>query len=53
MTDATAGVWNRCDECGQFISYIDFMQGAIRRLVTPDSDRSREEYLTLCKECAK
>jgi len=39
----------RCDECGRFIAYADLESGAaVSRLVTPDSDRSREEYETLC-----
>jgi hypothetical protein len=33
----------RCDACGRFVG----MNGS-RRLVTPDSDRSSEEYETLC-----
>jgi hypothetical protein len=33
----------RCDACGRFVG----MKGS-RRLVTPDSDRSSEEYETLC-----
>jgi hypothetical protein len=42
------GPWNRCDVCGQFIAMEDFGKGAVRRLVTPDSHLSREEYETLC-----
>lgn len=45
--------WNRCDECGQFYSFEDIGAGAIRRLITPDSEFSKEEYETLCKDCAK
>lgn len=41
--------WNRCDVCGRFIAMDDFDNGAIRRMLTPDSDRSREEWETLCK----
>jgi hypothetical protein len=33
----------RCDVCGRFVG----MSGS-RRLVTPDSDRSSEEFETLC-----
>ena len=33
----------RCDVCGRFVG----MSGS-RRLVTPDSGRSSEEYETLC-----
>lgn len=43
--------WNRCDVCGRFISYADIAYGkAIRRLVTPDSYFSVEEYETLCEK---
>ena len=45
--------WNRCDNCGKFIAYADFGNGAARRLVTPDSEFSREEYETLCKKCSQ
>lgn len=46
-------VWNRCDVCGRFIPMVDFEEGAVRRLLTPDSHRSSEEYETLCKEHAQ
>jgi hypothetical protein len=45
--------WNRCDVCGRFIAIDDFgwlAPSATRTLITPDSDRSREEWETLCKE---
>lgn len=46
--------WNRCDVCGRFIALKEFRKGgATRRLLTPDSDRSREEYETLCAEHSK
>jgi hypothetical protein len=45
--------WNRCDVCGRFIAFEDFENGAVRRLVTPDAEGTREEYETLCKDCAK
>lgn len=39
----------RCDECGQFIPWADLFEGrAGRRLQTPDSHFTREEYETLC-----
>ncbi len=41
--------WNRCDVCGQFIPISDFDNGASRKMITPDSDRSSEDYETLCK----
>lgn len=47
-------LWNRCDVCGRFISLMDFgTGGAVRRLVTPDSDRSGEEWETLCDRHAE
>ena len=46
--------WNKCDECGKFISFSAFDSGkAKRRLVTPSSHFSREEYETLCGECVE
>ncbi len=44
--------WNRCDVCGRFIALDDFGNGAVRVLVTPESDRSHETYDTLCKQHA-
>ena len=51
MTDEKhAERWNRCDACGRFISMKDLEDGfAVRRLMYPDSDVSREEYETLCE----
>lgn len=40
--------WNRCDECGRFIALADFDRGAVRRLVYPDSEFTRETWETLC-----
>lgn len=42
--------WNRCDACGKFIPLSDFDKGAVRSMVTPDSDRSRETWETLCRK---
>lgn len=42
--------WNRCDECGRFIALDDFDNGAVRRLVYPDSEFTRETWETLCLE---
>jgi hypothetical protein len=44
---------NQCDVCGQFIAYKEFAYmghggKAIRRLVTPDSEFTGEEWETLC-----
>jgi len=44
--------WNRCDVCGRFISYNAFDCGfAVRKMVTPDSGNSAEDYVTLCGRC--
>lgn len=45
--------WNRCDDCGKFIALDDFGNGAVRDCVTPDSEFSKETWLTLCIKCAK
>ena len=43
----------RCDYCGRFVPYRDLEVGrATRRLITPDSAYSREEYETACREHA-
>lgn len=44
--------WNRCDVCGRFIAMKEFDKGALRQLVTPDSEFTREEWETLCIEHA-
>jgi hypothetical protein len=44
--------WNRCDACGKFIALDDFDKGAVRKLVTPDSFETAEEWETLCIKCA-
>ena len=42
--------WNRCDVCGQFIAYDNFVTGrAVRRLLEPDSDLGTEKWETLCR----
>lgn len=42
--------WNRCDVCGRFISFNDFDCGnAVRKMITPDSHLSHEDYMTLCE----
>lgn len=46
--------WNRCDECGKFIALDDFGDGgAVRVLVTPDSEYTSETFKTLCAKHAK
>lgn len=45
--------WNKCDVCGRFIAFDDFPYRAIRRLLTPDSDLSCEEWETLCPPCVE
>jgi len=42
-------IWNRCDECGRFIAFKDFDNGAVRRLIYPDSELTCETWETLCK----
>lgn len=38
-----------CDVCGKFIPWLDFDTGmAARKLETPDSEFSAEEYETMC-----
>ena len=42
-----------CDECGKFIPWRDLYQGeATRRLLTPSSHFTCEEYETLCRRHA-
>ena len=42
--------WNKCDVCGQFISFSDIGIGmATRKMKTPDSNVSHEEWETLCR----
>ncbi len=44
--------WNRCDSCGRFVAFRDFdLGGAIRRMVTPDSEFSKETWETICGDC--
>jgi hypothetical protein len=43
----------KCDVCGRYIGYADLHAGrAVRRLLTPDSHLTREEYETLCRDHA-
>ena len=45
--------WNRCQECGRFISFADLDSGRARhQMITPDSDVSHEAYETLCRDHA-
>lgn len=47
-------MWNRCDVCGQFIALSSFeCCEATRRLITPDSHFTKEEYETLCIKHSK
>lgn len=42
----------QCDICGRWVGFTMFNNGgAIRRMVTPDSDRSTEDYETFCMKC--
>lgn len=41
--------WNRCDECGRFISLKHFENRTARRVFAlPDSHFTAETYETLC-----
>ncbi len=47
-------IWNRCDECGQFIPFKDFENGSARKeMMTPLSEFTHEEYETLCRKHSK
>lgn len=42
-------IWNRCHDCGRFVSYQDILDGkATHILVTPESLKTRETFETLC-----
>lgn len=42
----------KCDVCGRFISYDNFISGkAINILITPDSYYLEERYESICKNC--
>jgi hypothetical protein len=42
----------RCDACGCFVGWRDIESGAARHvLVTPDSEFTREEFETICRDC--
>jgi hypothetical protein len=43
--------WNRCDDCGRFIAYEEFGNGAIHKLITPLSACTWEEWETVCGKC--
>lgn len=45
--------WNRCDVCGKFISFKDFTNGAIHKMILPDSEVSIETWETLCLNTAR
>jgi hypothetical protein len=45
--------WNRCDECGKFISYEDFSSKQARvSYLQPSSEFGDEEIEILCAKCA-
>lgn len=51
-------LWNqmpiKCDICGQFVSIQSLIDGeAIRKLITPDTYFTSEEYETVCAKCNK
>ena len=42
----------RCDACGKFISYDDLeSRMAIRKMITPDSHFTSEEWENICFSC--
>lgn len=44
--------WNRCDDCGKYIGFAELESGEARiRMVTPDSEYTRETWETLCSRC--
>ena len=47
--------WRKCDVCGQYIALKAFAYGGYgkRRLVSPDSAFTSEEWETLCPKCAE
>ena len=46
--------WNRCDACGKYIPMLDFSSGAaMRKMITPDSEFTKEEFRTLCRHHAE
>ena len=50
-------MWNRCDVCGRYIALSAFdyynERRAVRRILTPDSEFTREEWETLCPQHAQ
>lgn len=52
VMDKNDRLWNRCDVCGRFIRMeaFDCRHGhAVRRLVYPDSELTKETWETLCE----
>ena len=48
-----ADCWNKCDDCGRFVSFDDLLEGkAIHRLLEPDSQLGVERFETLCRDHA-
>lgn len=47
-------LWNRCDVCGRFIALSAFdccsRRRAVRNLIYPDSEVTRETWETLCPD---
>ena len=45
--------WNKCTYCGKFIAYRDFRDkdGALTRMLYPDSEFTIETWETICKKC--
>ena len=44
--------WNKCDVCGKYIAYADFIRGkALRVFTAPNSQFTEESYTTMCPKC--
>jgi hypothetical protein len=52
LREVERDVWNRCDVCGKFIAMDAFGKGAVRKLIYPDSELTKEAWETLCVEHA-
>ena len=42
----------RCDDCGKFIAYDDFDNGAILEMTTPATEFISEVWETVCIKCS-
>ena len=54
MRNLFKDAWNRCDECGRFIAYDDFLTNkATVRQIAPSSEWTVETDEILCRDHAK